>query len=165
MLDSVLRVVYGPGINAALGWVVQELPAFAGMLLYFVASLPRLSAAQRALCLLFLLHYGNRTFIFPLRIRGGKPLPALLVFTAFSFCTCNGYLQGKGITGGASTGAAHLEGTSWLIDPRFLVGGVVFLCGWALNLQADAILRDLRKPVGSLALFCSLASLHLEQRE
>jgi len=36
--------------------------------------------------------------------------------------------------------------TSWLTDPRFLLGVVVFVGGYALNLSADRTLRELRRP-------------------
>lgn len=49
--------------------------------------------ANRVLLGLFLLHYTQRTFIFPLLIRGGKPTPAVLVLMAFAFCLYNGYIQ------------------------------------------------------------------------
>ena len=34
--------------------------------------------------------------------------------------------------------------TSWLVDPRFLVGMPIYLASLALNLHSDAILRGLR---------------------
>ena len=36
--------------------------------------------------------------------------------------------------------------TSWLYDPRFILGVLLFLGGYALNLNSDRILRGLRKP-------------------
>jgi steroid 5-alpha reductase family enzyme len=34
----------------------------------------------------------------------------------------------------------------WLTDPRFVIGALVFLGGWAGNLHSDAVLRGLRAP-------------------
>lgn len=45
---------------------------------------------------LFLVHYIQRSFVFPFLIRGGKPTPAVLVLMAFVFCLGNGYMQVPG---------------------------------------------------------------------
>jgi 3-oxo-5-alpha-steroid 4-dehydrogenase 1 len=34
----------------------------------------------------------------------------------------------------------------WVYDPRFIVGIVLFFAGMFINIQADSILRNLRKP-------------------
>lgn len=38
------------------------------------------------------------------------------------------------------------HGASYLLDPRFLVGVTLFVCGMAINIQSDNILTSLRKP-------------------
>lgn len=38
-------------------------------------------------------HYFNRDFIFPLRLRGGKPTPFVVWLSAAVFCIYNGYMQ------------------------------------------------------------------------
>jgi hypothetical protein len=48
---------------------------------------------NRVLVGLFLVHYIQRSFVFPFLIRGGKPTPAVLVLMAFVFCLGNGYMQ------------------------------------------------------------------------
>ena len=40
-------------------------------------------------------HYFYRTFVFPLRMRGGKAMPIGLCALASLFCLGNGYLQGR----------------------------------------------------------------------
>jgi steroid 5-alpha reductase family enzyme len=35
---------------------------------------------------------------------------------------------------------------AWLTDPRFLIGALLFLAGFVLNLRADDVLRNLRRP-------------------
>jgi uncharacterized protein (DUF3820 family) len=34
----------------------------------------------------------------------------------------------------------------WFVDPRFIVGHLIFLLGMAANIHSDAILRGLRRP-------------------
>jgi len=45
---------------------------------------------ETVLLSLLLLHYANRTFIFPLRLRGGKPTPFIVFAMALGFCLFNG---------------------------------------------------------------------------
>jgi steroid 5-alpha-reductase/3-oxo-5-alpha-steroid 4-dehydrogenase 1 len=56
------------------------------------------------------------------------------------FNLVNGYLQGRWLT------VFGAYDTSWLVDPRFLIGAAVMLAGYAINQHADAILRALRAP-------------------
>ncbi|XP_077605583.1 3-oxo-5-alpha-steroid 4-dehydrogenase 1 [Crocuta crocuta] len=80
------------------------------------------------------------SLIFPLLIRGGKPVPLYVCTLAFMFCTYNGYLQSRYL----SQYAVYAD--DWVTDPRFLVGCCVWLVGMVLNIHSDHILRNLRKP-------------------
>ena len=80
-----------------------------------------------------------RVFIFSLALKG-KPVPIFSPLTAFTFTSINGFIQGRYLV----EYMAYDEW--WFIDPRFLLGHVVFLLGMAANIHADAILRGLRKP-------------------
>lgn len=82
----------------------------------------------------------SRSLIYPWLITGGKPTPVLLAFLAFSFCTINGYIQGRYLTK-----YAHYE-MSWLTNPCFVVGVLTFFTGMAINIHSDHTLRNLRKP-------------------
>lgn len=136
------RKGWGPSIPRTAGWVLMEFPAAA--LLPFIAliSVRTLSTPGIVFLFIWLLHYLNRTFIFPFRMRGGEGrMPVLIVASGFVFNGVNGYLQG-----------GHLfllgpeRGVEWLWDPRFVSGALIFLCGWLLNMRADAKLRALRTP-------------------
>ena len=110
--------------------------------LWLIGDYPT-SAASLVFAAMWHLHYVNRTLIFPFRIRGDKDkrMPALVMLMGVIFNCGNGYVQARWIftlSGGYPT--------EWLADPRFLVGAAVFLTGWYINLQADDILRNLRKP-------------------
>jgi len=135
------RSGWGPTIPPRLGWVLMELPASVGFLVFYLLGEDRLAPAPLALLALWQLHYVYRTFAFPLRMQpGGRPMPALIPLIAVGFNTANAYANGLQI--------AHFGDypTSWLTDPRFLVGAGVFLAGLVINRQADATLRSLRAP-------------------
>lgn len=93
-------VPWGPPMPAKLAWILQELPSFAIPALYWLQAANSSDAAKAhrfttfnattALLAMFLIHYANRTFIFPMRIRGGKPTPVGVFAMAFGFCMWNG---------------------------------------------------------------------------
>ncbi len=69
-----------------------------------------------------------------------SPTPNKVYVVGCLFCLLNGYMQGRYLTNFAS------YDTSWFYDPRFVVGCLVFLFGMAINIQADMLLKSLRKP-------------------
>jgi hypothetical protein len=79
-----------------------------------------------------------RDFIFPFRLRGGKPTPFTVWLMATVFCLYNGWMQTRFILCDAPAVAR--------ITDRTLAGAVVWLAGWCINLEADHILINLRKP-------------------
>lgn len=122
-------------LPAALAWGLQELPAFLIPLLAVLESGPHL---RTLLLLPFLLHYFNRSIIYPLRLNpSSRPVPLLTTLAAAAFCSYNGLLQ--------SLAVANMA-TSELSAVLSLVGVVVFLAGMATNLHADHVLRQLRGP-------------------
>ena len=80
---------WGPAVGNRLGWVLMEAPAFTAMLLFWLLS-PRSGAvAPMVMCLLFLLHYFQRSFIFPLLIKGKSRMPLSIVAMGVLFNACS----------------------------------------------------------------------------
>eukprot|EP00962_Isochrysis_galbana_P047085 scaffold19149_cov146-Isochrysis_galbana.AAC.6 len=134
---------FGPTIPATAAWVFQESWSFtvAIAMVWFGDSACLASFANRALGAMFLVHYSYRSFIYPLRMRGGKPMPLFINLLASAFCMFNGYLQGRLWT---RMRVFSLESTA---DVVYLGSGfALWLGGWYVNLDSDAILRKLRKP-------------------
>lgn len=133
---------YGFLVNGKVAWIVQEFPSLAVPLyLYGVGPTDTTSqTANQILLGMFLFHYFNRTVIFPLRIRGGKPTPFFIMLSAIFFTTVNGYIQGKHLTAIKAYGDEHLT------SPSFVLGSLLFWTGVAINWHSDAVLRNLRKP-------------------
>lgn len=64
----------------------------------------------------------------------------LMAFSVI-FNTMNGYVNGYYLF--------HLADPyplSWLYDPRFILGALLFITGYYINRKSDNILRNLRKP-------------------
>lgn len=90
---------FGFMMNGKLAWILQELPSFAlpAWFWWTAASDPsarydhlRTISPNTIMLSLMLLHYFNRTFIFPMRLRGGKPTPFGIFLMALVFCLWNG---------------------------------------------------------------------------
>ena len=132
---------WGPTLPSRLAWFLMEVPAPIFLLLAYSWGRPAGSPVSLLLLLLFLGHYAHRAILFPLRMRStGKRTPALSAAVAFCVNVLNGTIQGLAV----SRAAAY--DTAWLVDPRFVVGILLFALGAAINLQSDDILRKLRPP-------------------
>lgn len=134
------RAGFGPSMPARWAWVVMESPAVLGFVAFFLAGAAPGQPAALVLLGLWLLHYVQRTFVFPLRMRGDRTMPIFIAALAFGFNVFNAWLNGSWL----STEGRYPA--SWLLDPRFLIGAVVFLIGLAINWWADEVLRNLRAP-------------------
>lgn len=135
--------VWGPTIGNREGWVLMELPAFAGLLIIWLLS-PRALETGAAVCAaLFEVHYFQRTFIFPLLLRGRSRMPWAIILCGVLFNLVNAYLIGGWLFHLAPKGMYEAH---WLRSWQFIVGTVIFFVGMAINLQSDYIVRHLRKP-------------------
>jgi len=135
------RKGWGPTLPARIGWLVMEAPAA----LVFAAGFglgPHHNATAWVFLALWESHYGYRAFIYPFTLReGDRRMPVAVAAMAVVFNTVNAGLNAWwlfDLSGGYQT--------SWLLDPRFLAGTVLFIAGMAVNRSADATLRALREP-------------------
>lgn len=134
---------WGPAISNRTAWIAMELPAFVGMLAFWLLS-PRRADTVPAVCgLIFLIHYFQRTFIFPFLMRGKSRMPLIIMVMGMAFNLVNTYLIGGWLFFVSPAGYYPL---SWLWSPQFICGCLVFLGGMAINLHSDHIIRNLRKP-------------------
>lgn len=134
---------WGPSVNNRIGWVLMETPSFFCMLMLWLNSPRAAEPAPAAMALLFLLHYFQRSFIFPLLIRGRSCMPLIIIFLGVTFNVVNCYMIGGWIFYMAPP---DMYSESWLSSPLFILGTLVFFAGMAINLRSDYIIRHLRKP-------------------
>ena len=134
---------WGPAVNNRLGWVLMEAPVFVAMLLLWYYSDRRGDAVRLVFLLLFELHYFQRSFIFPLLIRGEGKMPLSIILMGVLFNVLNAVMQGGWIFYVSAPEAYPL---SWLYDPRFLCGTLLFFFGMLVNIRSDSIIRHLRQP-------------------
>ena len=140
---------WGPKIGNKTAWVLMEAPAFLFMLYYtldFAFSGVETGNSKAVLFIMagfYLLHYFQRSFIFPLIMRGKSTMPIAIMLMGLVFNTLNAYLIGGWLYGEAPAGMYETE---WLWSPKFIIGTIVFFTGMAINLHSDHVIRNLRKP-------------------
>lgn len=134
---------WGPSVGNRLGWVLMEAPVFFAMAALWALSPRRAEIVPAIMGTLFLLHYFQRSFIFPLLMKGKSRMPLAIVGCGVLFNLINAYLIGGWLFYVAPAGMYPL---SWLEDPRFIAGLIMFFAGMAINLHSDFIIRHLRAP-------------------
>lgn len=134
---------WGFPIPNKIAWVCMEAPVFFVMLILWAQSERQFETVPLLFFLFFELHYLQRSFIFPLLIKGKSKMPLGIMAMGIVFNLLNGYIQGMWIFFLAPEG---LYSSEWLTTPQFILGTMVFFCGMAINWQADYIVRHLRKP-------------------
>lgn len=134
---------WGPSVANRLGWVLMEAPVFLVMCLLWWNSGRKWDIVPLVFFLLFQAHYFQRSFIFPMIMRGKNRMPLVIVLMGVVFNVVNAYMQGGWIFYISPEG---MYKTDWLYTPQFIIGVMVFVTGMAINLNSDYIIRNLRKP-------------------
>ena len=133
---------WGPRISPRWGWVLMESPSLITFFVFYLLGDQRGNPLAVFYLLLWAIHYVNRSFVYPFRLRGARPRMALSVIAmGATFNIGNGYLNARYLY----TLGPDLD-VSWMLDPRFIVGVVLFAAGFALNQHSDRVLISLRRP-------------------
>lgn len=131
---------WGPTVPARVGWLVMESPAPLLFGIVYATGAHRAGAVPLVLLAMWEAHYLYRAFWYPFLTRAGAPMPVLVVLLAIAFNVLNAWLNARWV---ADYGR---YAPSWLADPRFLAGLVLFGCGFGVHVGADRTLRRLRGP-------------------
>lgn len=136
---------WGWAVDNRLAWVLMEAPVFVVMMWLWMASGVGTSQPQFLFFLLFQLHYAQRSFLFPLLMKGRSRMPVAIMAMGILFNVLNGVMQGGGIFFYPAD-AAYAEGVAYLTHPHAWVGLLLFVAGFAINCHSDHVIRHLRKP-------------------
>jgi 3-oxo-5-alpha-steroid 4-dehydrogenase 1 len=134
---------WGKTVTSKAGWIIMEMPVVILFAVYWLASARTFEPTPLVFFLLFNLHYLQRTFVFPLLLRGDDRMPWSIIVFGIVFNTANAYMQGAWIFF-LSPGTLYTP--AWLKTPQFLIGTAIFLAGFVINLHSDHIIRTLRRP-------------------
>jgi 3-oxo-5-alpha-steroid 4-dehydrogenase 1 len=132
---------WGPSINNKFGWFLMELPTVIVYLVYYLIGKRHFDLVPIIFMFIWMLHYCQRTFIFPFLIRGKQRMPITIILMGITFNGINSYLQARWIYFFSDP-----YSIMWLFSPFFIIGGLVFLAGFITNLHSDHIIRNLRMP-------------------
>lgn len=133
---------WGPMISNRLGWMFMELPALLLFFAFFFAQNEYTSYGVVVFLVLWLIHYFNRSVIFPLRIKTtGKKMPVVIMLSAIFFNTINTFIISTYL-------ATHPEeyGVEWFTSWQFILGLTLFVAGFFINQYSDYLLIHLRNP-------------------
>ena len=122
---------WGWSISNKVAWVLMEAPVFFVMLGLWMISGVGFSAPQFLFLLLFELHYLQRSFVFPLLMKGRSRMPVAIMAMGIVFNVLNGLMQAGGIFWYAPEGYA--EGWAWLMRPLSSIGLGLFFVGMGIK--------------------------------
>ncbi len=131
------NIKWGPEINNKLGWIVMEMPALLTCPITYLSIVDDIFRFESFFILLWVLHYFNRTIIYPLKIKTkNKKMPLLIAASAIFFNLINGLINGYFLS------LINIHDYNLII---FTSGFFIFLLGGFINIQSDDILINLRR--------------------
>ena len=130
----------GPKLSARFGWFLMESPSLFGFAALFLAGPHWMEPAPLVLASLWLIHYTNRTIVFPLRLPpSARPMPLIIAAMALLFNFWNAYINSRELS------LFHAYDADWLTSPTTILGLLLFGVGFYTNLWADSTLLRLRR--------------------
>ncbi|KAL8598562.1 hypothetical protein ACOMHN_051350 [Nucella lapillus] len=135
---------WGPAIPQRLGHILSDmLPGVLLFILVFVFYGDQRGYANYTFLGLFLLHYVQRGIIHPLIMRYRNATVPIGITLGGFVPNCLYHFINADFVGSAKFDS------NYYYDPRFLLGLLLFLAGYAINRWADWKLRNLRNVKGS----------------
>lgn len=131
---------WGSAINPRIGWMIMESPVVFIPLYFFFTGKSELVPVL--MLTIWLVHYLQRTFVYPFLIKGEENMPVMIIVFSIMFNSMNGFLNGYYLFNVAD------YNITWLSDPRFIIGTVLFFAGMIVNIHSDHVVRKLRAENG-----------------
>ena len=133
---------FGFPVPNKVAWVLMEAPVFVAMWVLWWLGGKTTEAAPLVLFSIIQIHYFQRSFIFPMLIRGRSKMPVSIMLMGATFNTLNALMQG----GWLFFFAPKDYYADWFCKPYIYIGVAVWLFGFVTNIHSDYIIRNLRKP-------------------
>ncbi|MBQ2342192.1 MAG: DUF1295 domain-containing protein [Bacteroidaceae bacterium] len=135
---------WGYSIDNRVAWFLMEAPVFFVMLIIWCRAGFPFHLPELILLGLFLVHYFQRSFVFPSLMKGHSRMPLSIMMIGILFNVINGIMQGGGLFWFPIP--AYTQGASYLLRWNAIVGIIVFLFGMIVNWHSDYVIRHLRQP-------------------
>ncbi len=138
-----LRSGWGPRLPSGLNWLIMEIPALLVFVVVFVQSLPH-SNITWWYCVLWSLHYGYRSLVYPWFVRSSRSMPVTLTMGGIAYNMVNGFLQSASVCWFGT----HLRVDVSTAGPALIAGSILFFTGLLIHVHSDMQLQQLRKRQG-----------------
>ena len=129
---------YGVLINYKLGWFIQEIISPLFLFYFFYTGDIEKTFIHWFLIIIWVLHYINRSIIFPLRLKKSSKMPISVILSAIFFNIINGF------TNGYYLGNLAAFSDEYFLNINFIMGLLFFIIGVSINVNADNILIKIR---------------------
>tara|TARA_Y100000768_G_scaffold127401_1_gene94514 strand:+ start:13 stop:759 length:747 start_codon:yes stop_codon:yes gene_type:complete len=129
---------YGVLINYKLGWFIQEIISPLFLFYFFYTGDIEKTFIHWFLIIIWILHYINRSIIFPLRLKKSSKMPISVILSAIFFNIINGF------TNGYYLGNLAAFSDAYFLNINFIMGLLFFIIGVSINVNADNILIKIR---------------------
>ena len=130
--------IWGPNLDEKNAWAIMEATGLVMFLVfYFLYGCNRLGIMPLVFLGLWTFHYINRSIIYPYVImkQKYKKFPLVLVILGFFYLSVFAYLNAKNVS------CNPKYTMDWLKSPAFIIGVIVFIIGFSINVWADVKLR------------------------
>ena len=124
---------YGVLINYKLGWFIQEIISPLFLFYFFYTGYIEKTFIHWFLIIIWILHYINRSIIFPLRLKKSSKMPISVILSAIFFNIINGF------TNGYYLGNLAAFSDEYFLNINFIMGLLFFIIGVSINVNADNI--------------------------
>jgi len=131
-------------LPSKLSWFLMESPnLWLPPIIYsYMGSIECFSSGPNKILLgMFIIHYIQRSIIYPVFRISGKnhqPTPVSVTILAFTYCFWNGFTQSLSLL------VVNVYPDNWFSDPRFIVGCIIFITGFVINVSSDSTLLGLK---------------------
>ncbi len=136
---------FGFPVPNKIAWVLMEAPVFVAMWLLWWFGGRTLEIVSMILFSIIQIHYFQRSFIFPMLLRGRSMMPVSIMLMGATFNTLNALMQGGWLFYIVPTYFPDYY-ADWFSKPYIYIGVAVWVFGFVTNLHSDYIIRHLRKP-------------------
>lgn len=127
---------WGVLIDNKMGWIFMEIVSPIALIISYFIFFEKGSQISYFLITLWVLHYINRSLVFPFRINTkGKKMPISIMLSAIGFNIVNGTINGY-----------FLAKSPIDLNIFFGIGFIIFIVGFITNNWADTKLINLRGP-------------------
>ena len=110
---------WGPMISSRNGWIIQESVSPIVFAYFFITGISTPSLSMWIFFIIWVGHYFNRSFIYPMRQGTSADMPILIMFSAVFFNIVNGFINGYYL--GNLSGSTY-DKIDYLQEPNFIIG-------------------------------------------